>query len=401
MAKAHVRPLERGMFHGLQPQQPDALLSLIAEFRDDPREHKIDLGVGMFRNEAGITPVMSAVKAAEKLLLESQTTKGYLGSDGDARFVAMLRPIVFGERLGASDRLVGVQTPGGTGAVRLAADLIAAAMPQAKVWLGLPTWPNYRPLLSAARLPIETYQQYDVARQRLNFDRTMEALRGARAGDVVVLQGCCNNPTGADFDQEQWRAIAELLDERGLIPLVDFAYQGLGRNLAEDAAGLRIVLDQVGEALIAYSCDKNFGLYRERVGALFAVGGSRDAARIAYSNLLALARGNWSMPPDHGAAVVRLILESDALTREWKGELESMQRRIAENRARLAAAEPRFASVASQRGMFSVLPIRPEVIKQLKEKRAIYMAGSGRINVAGFRGDDIERFVVAVRELDA
>jgi aromatic-amino-acid transaminase len=278
--------------------------------------------------------------------------------------------------------------------------LIAASTPQAKVWLGLPTWPNYRPLFSAARLQIETYQQYDVG-QHLNFDRTMHALRDARAGDVVVLQGCCNNPTGADFDQEQWRTIAELLGERGLIPLLDFAYQGLGRSLAEDAAGLRIVLDRVGEALIAYSCDKNFGVYRERVGALFALGESSGAAQVVYSNLLALARGNWSMPPDHGAAVVRLILESDALSREWRSELESMQRRIAENRARLAAAEPRFAAVAGQRGMFSVLPIKPETIRQLKAKRGIYMAGSGRINVAGFRGDDIERFVGAVRELEA
>jgi aromatic-amino-acid transaminase len=388
------------MFRGLQPQPPDALLSLIAEFQRDPRDHKIDLGVGMFRNEAGITPVMRAVKAAEKLLLERQTTKGYLGSEGDATFVQLLRPIVFGERLVTSDRLVGVQTPGGTGAVRLAADLIAASAPQARVWLGLPTWPNYRPLLTAARLQIETYQQYDVAAQRLNFDRTMDVLRGASPGDVVVLQGCCNNPTGADFDKEQWTAIAELLGEGGLIPLLDFAYQGLGRSLTEDAAGLRIVLDRVGEALIAYSCDKNFGVYRERVGALFALGESNGAARVVYSNLLALARGNWSMPPDHGAAVVRVILESDALTREWKAELESMQQRIAENRARLAAAEPRFASVAGQRGMFSVLPIKPDTIKQLKEKRGIYMAGSGRINVAGFRGDEIERFVGAVREFE-
>jgi aromatic-amino-acid transaminase len=397
MAAATLKSLQQGLFAGLKPQPPDALLALIKQFDADPRSNKVDLGVGMYRNEQGATQIMRAVKSAERLLLERQTTKGYLGSEGDIGFVEALRPIIFGKDLAHTEGIVGVQTPGGTGALRLAAELIAAASPDAKVWLGLPTWPNYRALFTAARLQIETYNHFDAATQRLVFDDVMAALNRARRGDVIVLQGCCNNPTGGDFTDDQWQTIATTLQASGLIPLLDVAYQGLGAGMEEDASGLRRVLKHVGEALVAYSCNKNFALYRERTGALFAYAGEPGAAHTALTNMMSIARGNWSMPPDHGAAVVRTILESPELTADWHAELDHMRGRIAQNRNRLAAADERLAALAKQIGMFSTLNIAPEAVQRLKADHAIYMAGSGRINVAGFKGnDDIQAFTKAL-----
>src|SRR5262245_44805668 len=362
---ATLTSLQQGLFAALKQQPPDQLLSLIKEFERDPRSEKIDLGVGMYRNEEGVTQIMRAVKAAERVLLEHQTTKGYLGHEGDVTFAALLKPIVFGKDLAQSDRVVGVQTPGGTGALRLAADLIAAASPDAKVWLGLPTWPNYRALFTAARLHIETYNHFDVAAQRLAFEDITAALNRARRGDVMVLQGCCHNPTGSDFTDDQWSTIAATLHARGLIPLLDVAYQGLGRGLEEDASGLRQVLKHVGEALIAYSCNKNFALYRERTGALFAYAAEPGAANIVYSNMMSVARGNWSMPPDHGAAVVRTILESAELTADWLNELAHMRGRIGANRKHLAGADPSLARLAQQAGMFSTLAVAPDAVQRL------------------------------------
>jgi aromatic-amino-acid transaminase len=345
---------------------------------------------------------MRAVKAAERILLETQTTKGYMGSEGDPVFVELLKPIVFGEAFAQSDRIMGLQTPGGTGALRLGAELIATVRPRAKVWLGEPTWPNHRPLLTAARLAVEGFKHFDRTSQTLLFDETMGALARADAGDIVLLQACCHNPTGADYTLEQWRVIAETLAKRGLVPFFDFAYQGLGQGLAEDGAGLRLVLDHVDEALVGYASDKNFGVYRERVGALFIVAGNRRAANAAYTQALALARANWSMPSDHGAAVVRLVLQSAELTRDWKAELDDMRGRILNNRARLAALYPRLSAVAQQRGMFSQIQITPEAVARLKDEHAVYIVGSGRMNVAGFRDDgEVERFATALLSVDA
>lgn len=402
MAQPHIQPVHANLFAALKPQPQDPLLALMAEFRTDAREGKIDLGVGMYRNEAGITPVMRAVKVAERQLLETQTTKGYLGPEGDPVFVDLLKPIVFGTKWAASDRVVGVQTPGGTGALRLGAELVATVAPRAKVWLGEPTWPNHRPLITAARLAIEPFKHFDKKAQRLLFDDVMEAIGRAEAGDIVLLQACCNNPTGADFDQAQWRTIAETLAKRGLTPFFDFAYQGLGDGLDADAAGMRLVLDHVEEALIAHSCDKNFGVYRERVGALFVVAANGRAANAAYTQVQALARANWSMPSDHGGAVVRLILGSEPLRREWNAELDTMRTRIVRNRAKLAAFDARLAPIVRQRGMFSLLDIAPEAAARLKREHAIYMVGSGRMNVAGFRDEsEIERFGNALRSVGA
>lgn len=384
------------MFQTLHPQPPDGLLTLIGLFRDDPRNSKIDLGVGTYRNTAGVTPVMEAIKSAERVLLDGQQTKAYLGPEGDQQFVKLLMPIAFGAADVHAGRMVGVQTPGGGGALRLGGELIAAARPGATVWLGMPTWPNHRPVLEAAGLKVAEYRYFDPETQSLCFDDMLTALSGAEPGDVVLLHGCCHNPTGAELDPAQWDAVATLIADRGLMPFIDLAYQGLGDGLQADAYGTRRILACVEEALVAYSCDKNFGLYRERTGALFVLARDAAAASIVYGNMLALARVNWSMPPDHGAAAVRIVLESKDLTRVWRTELEGMCQRINGVRQALAAASPRLGFLSRQRGMFSQLPITPTSVAALRHDHGIYMAGSGRINLAGLQIADAGTFVEAL-----
>jgi aromatic-amino-acid transaminase len=381
------------VFTGLTPQAPDSLLSLIGLYRRDPRAEKIDLGVGVFRDDLGATPVLAAVKAAEQVLLNTQATKSYLGPEGDIGFLDLLKPIVFGDQV--SHEVFGVQTPGGTGAIRLACELLKAAKPDLRVFIGAPTWPNHTQILDQLGIETVTFRHYDQRAQRLGFDEMMSVLETARAGDAVLLHGCCHNPSGADYSLDQWRAIAELVARKGLTPLIDLAYQGLGLGLEADAAGARLVLAAADDGLLAYSCDKNFGLYRERVGALYTL--SRDAATLdlAASNIRALARTNWSMPPDHGAATVRVILESEALTTLWRSELEAMRVRVADLRQRLAKAAPALAPLAGQHGLFALLPLSPAQVARLREEHAIYMAGSGRINLAGLTVSTIDTFARA------
>lgn len=382
----------------LSQQPPDPLLALIRAFRADGRANKLDIGVGVYRDVQGQTPVMRAVKEAERRLCSEQTSKGYLGAEGDIGFFDALKPIIFGAQVD-DDRLSGLQTVGGTGALRVAAEVIARARPGARVWVGNPTWPNHPPILKAAGLEIAGYDHFDVATQRLTIGRLFDALGQAAPGDVALLHGCCHNPTGADFDAQQWGEIARLLRDRGVLPLIDFAYQGLGDGLEEDALGLRTVLDIVGEGLVAYSCDKNFGLYRERVGALYALSRSGAQARIVQSNLLSLTRANWSMPPDHGAAIVRIVLEDAALAADWRAELVEMETRIGQMRALLGAAHPMLAPLARQRGMFSTLPLSPAEVERLREARGIYMPSSGRINVLGLTPGTVAPFVDALASL--
>jgi len=379
-------------------QPPDPLLALIRAFRGDPRVDKIDVGVGVYRDDQGRTPVFRAVKEAERRLVAAQPTKAYVGAEGDIGFFEALKPIVFGA-VGHGDRVSGLQTVGGTGALRVAAELVARGRPGARVWVGNPTWPNHPPILKAAGLEMVGYDHFDVATQRLTIDRLLDALDDAAPGDVALLHGCCHNPTGADFDVEQWTEIARLLRDRGVLPLIDFAYQGLGDGLEEDAAGLRRVLEIVGEGLIAYSCDKNFGLYRERVGAIYAVSPSAAQARIVQSNLLSLTRANWSMPPDHGAAVARMVLEDAALTADWRVELAEMHARICRMRRLLAAADPALAPLAGQRGMFSTLPLSSAEVERLRETHGIYMPSSARINVLGLTPETVAPFVAALASL--
>lgn len=383
------------MFEKLNAQPADSLLALIKAFQVDPRSYKVDLGVGVYRDEKGHTPVMRAVKLAEKHLLDTQDSKRYLGPEGDLNFVNLLRPIIFGAGHAAHE-IIGIQTPGGSGALRLGAELIASASPAAKVWLGTPSWPNHAPIFESARLAVKDYRFVDLTKQEIEFERVLEALQSANAGDVVLLHGCCHNPTGMDFDFGQWQQIASLLAEKKLIPFIDLAYQGLGDGLEEDAKATRLILGSVDEALIAYSCDKNFGLYRERVGALYLMSRNVEQLKVAEGNLAALARVNWSMPPDHGAAIVRVILESAELTEIWRQELLGMCARINGNRASLASAHKDLGFIAKQRGLFSNLAMSKDTAIALRHKHGIYMADSGRMNLAGMQPSDADAIVKAL-----
>jgi aspartate/tyrosine/aromatic aminotransferase len=389
--------LERAhLFEGLAPQPADPLLAIIGLVRRDPRPDKIDLGVGVYRDAAGATPILRAVKKAERILNETQETKAYLGGDGDVRFVELMKDMVFGAGASSDQRIVGLQTPGGCGALRLGAELIRAANPEARIFVGQPTWPNHLPLIGSAGVGLVEHPYYDCDARRVLFDEMMAALETGRPGDLVLLHGCCHNPAGADLGADQWQAVAELVSRRGLIPFVDLAYQGLGHGLEEDAAGARLVVAAADQALVAHSNDKNFGVYRDRVGSLHVKGASAEQAQTVYSNLLVIARTIWSMPPDHGAAVVRIVLDTPELAAEWHSELAGMCARIRSLRARIAAFDPRLAYINEQNGMFSILPIGGAAVADLREKEGIYMANSGRFNVAGLSDDNVERFARAV-----
>lgn len=382
-------------FDLLAPQPADALLGLITLYRADGRPNKIDLGVGVFRDDDGQTPIMQAVKAAEATLFEVQTTKSYLGAEGDALYTELLAEIIFGDQA-SSERMSGVQTPGGTGALRLGAELLARANPNAAVWLGSPTWPNHAPIFAEAGLKTRNHRFYDDASASIDFAAMLDDLRDARAGDAILIHGCCHNPTGASFSADQWTTIADLCEARGLVPFIDLAYQGLGDGLAEDATATRMIFAQLPTAIIAYSCDKNFGLYRERVGALWVQSANSAIADRVRMNMLSLARSLWSMPPDHGAAVVRTILENAALCADWKNELGAMRERLNGLRRLVAEAHPRLSAIGSQRGMFAMLPISPAVVASLREDHGIYMAGNGRINIAGLRAETVPVFTHAL-----
>lgn len=388
---------QAAFFENLKPQPADPLLSLIRLHREDPRSGKIDLGVGVYRDAAGATPVFRAVKGAERLLLETQTTKTYLGPEGNVDYLDRLRRLLF--KTDESQDLVSIQTPGATGAIRLGADLTRASSPGSRVWIGEPSWPIHVPLCRAAGLEVVTYRYFDPASQTVAFDEMMSALGKAEPGDVVLLQGCCHNPTGSDLSDEQWSVLAALVLERGLVPFIDLAYHGLGAGLDADLSGVRRMA-AAPQMLLAYSCSKNFGLYRERVGALFVRTGNAAFNQAVVSNMSQLGRTIWSMPPDHGAAVVHQVLTSEQLTAQWRDELAEMRARIAAIRGALAT-DPRMAALAQQSGMFSQLALAPAHIEALRRDHAIYMAGSGRVNLAGLTLDDAPRLVAALDKVGA
>ena len=388
------------MFERLEPKPADPLLAIIGMFAADDRSEKMDLGVGVFRDDAGATPVMQVVKAAEQRLVETQPSKAYVGLSGDLEFVDCMFELAFGADKTLRERTVGLQTPGGSGALRLAADFIHSSKADAKVWVGAPTWDNHGPILAAAGLSSEHYRYFNIADQVLDFESMVSALSEADAQDVVLLQGCCHNPTGSDLSFQQWQRVAEICSERGLLPFIDVAYQGLGDSLDTDLVGVNALLEKVPEAIVTLSCSKNLGLYRERTGGLYIFCENRQMAQIAQSNVQAIARASYSMPPDHGAVIVRTILQDAALTQQWKSELAGMQKRMQGIRERLADVLGNSkGGIANQKGMFSTLDLSPATITMLREKHAIYMASSGRINIAGFREADIERFASIVGPL--
>jgi aspartate/tyrosine/aromatic aminotransferase len=382
----------------LAPVKPDSLLALIELARADTRPAKIDVGVGVYRDGHGNTPILKVIKQAERRLLETQETKAYLGGRGDTRFAHALRPVLLGEHSG-DERIEGLQTPGGCGALTLGFNLVGRANPNARVLIGTPTWPNHVPIVGGAGLEIVEYRHYDRNERKLCFGEMLDSLKAARPGDVVLLHGCCHNPTGADLDPDQWAKVAGLIAERKLLPLIDIAYQGLGEGLEKDSAGLRAILAACETVIIAQSCDKNFGVYRDRVGSLWIKTAEPSSTATAMGHVLQIARQMWSMPPDHSAAAIRIVLEDDELYAGWLSELQAMRERIVGLRRRLADTDPRLAYLAQQNGMFSMLPLSVEQVIRLREDHAIYMADSGRFNVCGMRDDDVGRFASAILEV--
>lgn len=391
------------MLDTLDQQPPDALLALIKLYNDDPRVDKIDLGVGVYRTEDGGTPVFAAIKAAEHKLVLEQNSKAYLGPEGDMGFVHALMPYIFGEDPTRAGRIEGMQTPGGTGAVRLAAGL-AYKSGAKRMIVGAPSWPNHAQIIKD--LGIEIVSFHHATEDGLaDLDAVKQAIASAQPGDSILLHGCCHNPTGIDYTHEQWDEIAAALSNSPILPVIDLAYQGLGHGLEEDSYGLRAVLAAVPEALIAYSCDKNFGLYRDRVGALYVMAKESSQIDRILSNGHSLARANWSMPPDHGAAAVRLVLRDEELTAMWHGELDAMRARMRQVRDRLAeagaAGSVDLTPLGIQNGLFSMLPLSKDQIMKMREDHGIYMAGSGRINIAGLTMGNIEKFIDAVADVSA
>ncbi len=378
----------------LEPVKSDSLLALIAMANADTRPDKIDVGVGVYKDGSGATPVLRAVKAAEKRLWGLQDSKSYLGSLGDPRFTELIGEIVFGGPL--PSEIKGVQTPGGCGALSLAFKLVAALNPKARVLIGTPTWPNHQPIVAGCGLEIVEYPYYDRDTQSVRFDTMLAALKAAAPGDAVLLHGCCHNPTGADLDADQWAEVTRIIAERELLPVVDIAYQGLGDGLDSDAAGLRGVIAACGDVLVAQSCDKNFGVYRDRVGNFFIKSDSEATSAKAMDRVLQLARESWSMPPDHGAAAIRYVLDDAGLRADWLAELGEMLARIHRIRGKLSAAHPSLAYIGGQKGMFSMLPLTRDQVIALRTEKAIYMADSGRFNVLGMSDEAVDRFVAAI-----
>ncbi|TCU58605.1 aromatic-amino-acid transaminase [Novosphingobium sp. PhB57] len=392
------------MLTNLQQQPADALLALIKLHNADPRADKIDLGVGVYRTGEGDTPVFRSIKAAEAKLVAEQDSKAYLGPEGDMGFVEALMPYVFGkDSPDMGGRIEGMQTPGGTGSLRLALAMVKRAGYQ-RIIVGTPSWPNHAQICADLDLGVVEFN-HALPSGHPDMDAVRAAITGAQEGDAILLHGCCHNPTGIDYTNEQWDEIAQRIADAKILPILDLAYQGLGMGMEEDAYGLRRVLVAMPEALICYSCDKNFGLYRDRVGALYAmVSDPADLAKV-MSNGHNLARANWSQPPDHGGAAVRLILEDEALTAQWLAELDEMRDRMRQVRAKLAASGTAGAvdltPMGGQNGLFSIVPLSKDQVLEMREKHGIYMAGSGRINVAGLTMGNIDKFIAAVADVTA
>ncbi|MBP6876467.1 MAG: aspartate/tyrosine/aromatic aminotransferase [Phenylobacterium sp.] len=391
------------MLDRLPLARTDSLMELGRLMQADVRADKIDLGVGTYRDEHGAIPIMRVVKAAEELVLRSQDSKGYLGPSGDGEFALLLQQASLPALAADADgRIARIQTPGGTGALRLALQIIAEANPDARVWIATPTWPAHLPLVGACGLRVETYDHLDAA-GGFNAAALDDVLRRAAPGDVLLLHGCCHNPTGVDLPLDAWRQVAARAAEAGLLPLVDLAYPGLGDGIEADVQGVRLLLAACPNALVALSCSKSFGLYRDRAGMLLGLAATRQAAANFAGVAASLARLLWSNPPDHGAAVVRTVLASSELALAWRLELDEMRQRVHGLRAALAGLPLRridLTGLQRQRGMFALLPLTPDDVRALREEHAVYMDVSGRINVAGLNPRNVERFAEALSGLD-
>jgi aspartate aminotransferase len=386
------------MFELLQPVPADPILNLSVLYRQDTNPNKVDLGVGVYKDEAGHTAIMKAVSLAEERLLVDEDTKAYVGMAGSKVYCDLLAEVTLGQghQVLAENRVAVAQTPGGSGALRVLGEFINVAKPGASVWVGNPTWANHIPVMKSAGLNIKTYPYYSKETKTVDFDAMMETLAAqAQAGDIVLLHGCCHNPSGADLTLEQWDAMADFVNSKGLLPFVDIAYQGLGQGMDEDAAGLRLMASRVSEMVIASSCSKNFGLYRERTGTAIIISQTPEQAAVSQGQMNGVIRANYSMPPSHGALAVETILGDDKLNQIWRDELAVMRDRIADLRGQLVAAlkaegvEQDFSFIQRQKGMFSFLDISPEQVDKLVNEHSVYLVRSSRINLAGLNQNNI------------
>jgi len=388
------------MFANLPAAKDDPILSIGMLFNADSREHKIDLGVGVYRNEQGQTPVMQAVTQAQHNLLASQTTQAYIGLAGNAEFNQAMLDLLLSNTAGYS-RAIAMQTPGASGALRLLADLIASAKPQAKVWLSTPSYVNHQPIMEAAGLSVDFYSYFNPETKQVDEAAMLEQIAKLGPDDVVLLHGCCHNPTGADISLEAWQQITELALKNGFLPFVDLAYQGFGQGIDEDIAGLRYMADKLPELLLSCSNSKSFGLYRERCGAAIVIGETLKQANNARAKLFELARRSYTMPPNWGAAIVAEVLAKPQLTQLWQDELNQMSQRMRNLRQALVdeftqqSSSERFNYLAQHQGMFSLTGFSQQQTEQLREQHAIYVVGGGRINIAGMAQQDIPRIVEA------
>ena len=389
------------MFEQLKEQPADKILALMAAYREDPRDDKIDLGVGVYKDADGKTPIMRAIKAAEKQLWEAEETKSYTGLAGDPGFSDAMVSLVLGDAV-ARDSVAAAATPGGTGAVRQAFDLIKMANPNARVFVSDPTWPNHLSILKHMNIEHVPYRYFDAETGGVNFDGMMADLANVKAGDVVLLHGCCHNPTGANLTLPQWQEVVDLLNKTGAVPMIDIAYQGFGDGLEADAAATRLVASSCPEVLIAASCSKNFGIYRERTGLLMAVSSDPAKFKVNQGTLSYLNRQNYSFPPDHGARLVTMVLNDPSLRADWEAELQEVRlgmlrlRQALADELRTLSGSDRFGFLAQHRGMFSRLGVSADKVEEMREKHGIYMVGDSRINIAGLNDVTIPKLAKAI-----
>lgn len=392
------------MFEVLPQLPADPILGLSAAFKADTNPSKIDLGVGVYKDEQGRTPILESVAKAQTILLGKEDSKTYITPQGVQGYIDGMLQLMLGKDCPAllADRIAAVQAPGGCGALRILAELIKRCDDKLTVWVSDPTWANHIPLIGNAGLNIETYPYFDKANASINFDAMVECLQQVKKGDVVLLHGCCHNPTGADLSQEQWQVILELAQKTGFIPFIDTAYQGFGDGLEEDAYGMRLLANNLPEVIIAASCSKNFGLYRERVGIAVMITENSQQRQAIQTQIQSIARGIYSMPPSYGGALVNIILHDDALRTEWMDEVEAMRLRMQNLRALLVdkmneyGSSKDFEFVKKQKGMFSFLCITPEQVQAVRDQHSVYFVGSSRVNIAGISNSNVDTLAKAL-----
>ena len=389
------------MLEQLQQQPPDKILALMQTFKEDPRANKLDLGIGVYKNENGQTPIINAVKKAEKILWEQETTKSYTKLTGDSDFQTVMKELIFSDCV-SEDIISTAHTPGGTGAIRQAFELIRLASPNSKIWISNPTWPNHISILKFLNIPYSEYVYFDKKTCELNFDGMMESLKNTKPGDIILLHGCCHNPTGANLNNDQWKELQKFLCDNQLVPLIDLAYQGFGDGLDEDAYGVRLLAKKCKEVILAASCSKNFGIYRERTGILFTISENEKIKNISSNTLAFLNRQNFSFPPDHGGKLVTLILKNEELKSSWIKELNEMRLNMLDIRKSLAeelrkkSQSNRFNFLETHRGMFSLLGATKDQVLSMREKHAIYMIEDSRVNIAGLNKKRLSKLARAI-----